>query len=278
VAQAKPDVRVAAAVPDDQPSLARRVARSFVPARLRPATLSVVRPLAYRGHAVHCACCDGDFSRFIPHQRRPFAKCPRCGALERHRLLVSYMRERTDLFSAELRMLHFAPEWCLQRELRRLPNLDYVSADLASPLAMDHVDLCDLPYGTDSFDVVICNHVLEHVDDDQRGLAEIRRVLRDDGRAIIMSPIDDASEWTLEDASVTTPEERLRVYWQRDHVRRYGRDFADRIASEGFTVEQIRYIDQFEAGEIKRQGLLRESPLFSHDDIFICRGQPRAGS
>jgi len=259
------------AIPDDHPSLARRAARAVVPGRLRPELLSVVRPLRYRGHAVHCACCGGDFARLIPHQNRTFAKCPRCGALERHRLLVSYLREHTDLFTARLDVLHVAPEWCLQRELRRQPNLRYVSGDLDSPLAMDQIDLLDLPYGAESFDVVICNHVLEHVDDDRRALLEIRRVLRPSGRAIIMSPIDGASSVTLEDPSVETPDERLRVYWQRDHMRRYGVDFADRVANCGFDVETIHHIDQFDEHEITRQGLRRESALFSDDDIFLCR-------
>jgi SAM-dependent methyltransferase len=260
-----------ATIPDDQPSLARRAARTVVPGRLRPEFLSLVRPLRYRGHAVHCACCGGDFARFIPHQNRPFAKCPRCGALERHRLLVSYLRERTDLFTAKLDVLHVAPEWCLQRELRRQPNLRYLSGDLDSPLAMDKIDLLDLPYRAGAFDVVICNHVLEHVDDDRRALLEIRRILRLGGRAIILSPIDGASPVTVEDPRVTTPEERLRVYWQRDHVRRYGADFADRVADCGFDVETIHHIDRFDEHEVNRQGLRRESALFADDDIFLCR-------
>lgn len=257
-------------IPDDRSSLPRRAARSLVPARLRPELASIVRPLRYKGDAAHCACCGGDFARFVPHQNRPFAKCPRCGALERHRLLVSYLREHTDLFTARLDVLHVAPEWCLQRELRRQPNLNYVSGDLDSPLAMDRIDLLDLPYGAETFDVVICNHVLEHVDDDRRALREMRRILRPGGRAVIMSPIDAASSVTEEDSSIQTPEERLRVYWQRDHMRRYGGDFADRVAECGFDVETIHHIDQFDESEIGRQGLRRESALFSDDDIFLC--------
>jgi SAM-dependent methyltransferase len=263
-------------IPDDQSSLPRRAARALVPGRLRPELLSIVRPLRYKGDAAHCACCGGDFARFIPHQNRPFAKCPRCGALERHRLLVSYLREHTDLFTARLDVLHVAPEWCLQRELRRQLNLKYVSGDLDSPLAMDRIDLLDLPYAAETFDVVICNHVLEHVDDDRRALKEIRRVLRPDGRAVIMSPIDGTSSASVEDPRINTPEERLSVYWQRDHMRRYGTDFADRVAECGFDVETIHHIDQFDEPEVDRQGLRRESTLFSDDDVFLCRAAASA--
>ena len=251
-----------ASIPDNRSSLARRAVRSFVPGKFRPAVVSLVRPLLYRGNAVHCACCDGDFSRFIPHQGRPYAKCPRCGALERHRLLVSYLRERTDLFAGRLKVLHVAPEWCLQLELRRLSNLDYVSADLDSPLATSHFELFGL---SQAF-----NHLAGKAGPPHRLDVHLRRVLRADGRAIIMSPIDPASPSTVEGLDVHTPEERRRVYWQRDHLRRYGRDFADRVASRGFSVDTIRYIDQFDATQVQRQGLRRESALFSDDDIFIC--------
>jgi predicted SAM-dependent methyltransferase len=260
-----------ASLPTDRRSPARRVARVLVPPRLRPAVASVVRPLRYRGDAVHCTVCGGHFSRFLPHQDRPFALCPSCEALERHRLLVSYLRERTDLFTARLKVLHMAPEWCLQRVFRRIPSLDYVSADLDSPIAMDQVDLLDLPYAAGSFDVVICNHVLEHVDDDRRALDEIRRVLRPDGRAILMSPIDDACSSTIEDPSVNTPEQRHRVYGQHDHLRRYGRDFGERVAEQGFNVDTIRYVDQLGADQIEHEGLRRDGVLFAYDDIFICR-------
>jgi SAM-dependent methyltransferase len=248
-----------------------RLAGSLVPGRIRPELAGALRSLRHRGDAVHCPCCDGDFDRFIAHRGRPFARCPRCGSLERHRLLIDFLREHTDLFTARLSVLHVAPEYALQRRLRALENLSYRSADLDSPLAMDKVDLLDMPYADGSFDVVICNHVLEHVADDRRALRELRRVLAPGGRAILLSPIDEALSATLEDPAVTSPEERDRVYGQSDHMRRYGRDFAARVAAVGFDVEVIAHIEQLDPRKIAREGLRRESELFAQDDVFLCR-------
>lgn len=136
---------------------------------------------------------------------------------------------------------------------------------------MDKVDLLDMPYPDRSFDVLICSHVLEHVADDRRALREIRRVLVPGGRAILMSPIDQDLSVTLEDPSVTTLSDRLRIFGQEDHVRRYGCDFAERVEAEGFDVEVISYVDRFTSEEIARNGLRRESTLFPIDDIFLCR-------
>lgn len=256
---------------DEHPSRLLGLARALVPARLRPRLAGAVRSVRHRGTAVHCPCCGGSFDRFIPHRGRPYAKCPGCGALERHRLLIDFLRRHTDLLLGQHSVLHVAPEWALQQQLRRLGNLSYRSADLDSALAMDRVDLLELPYAEESFDIVICNHVLEHVADDRRALREIRRVLRADGYAIVMSPIDAALTSTLEDPRVRSPSDRHRVFGQSDHLRRYGRDFATRVAGEGFDVDTIRYIDALDEQKIAREGLRREGGAFAEDDIFMCR-------
>jgi SAM-dependent methyltransferase len=253
------------------PSWQRRVARSLVPARIRPRLFGAVRSVRHRGHEVYCPLCEGEFDSFIPHRAVSPGRCPRCGSLERHRLLISFLCERGDLFAGSLSVLHIAPEYGLQRRLRRLGNLTYRSVDLDSPLAMDKADLLNMPYPDGSFDVVICSHVLEHVADDLIALSEIRRVLASDGRAILMSPIDDELSETLEDPTVTSPAERHRVFGQSDHLRRYGRDFAKRVTAAGFAVEVVSCIDGCDPEKIARQGLRRESKLFSNDDIFICR-------
>jgi SAM-dependent methyltransferase len=254
-----------------EPSLQRRMLRALVPAKMRPPLFGAVRSLRHRGNTVYCACCEGEFDSFIPHRGVRPGRCPRCGSLERHRLLIGFLGERTDLLTARLSVLHIAPEYSLQRRLRRLENLTYRSADLDSPLAMDKVDLLRMPYADHSFDVVMCNHVLEHVDDDRVALGEIRRVLRPDGRAILLSPIDDQLAETLEDAAITSPAERDRVFGQSDHLRRYGRDFATRVAASGFDVETVSYITGLDASKVAREGLRRESKLFPNDDVFICR-------
>jgi SAM-dependent methyltransferase len=255
-----------------------RLSSSLTPSRVRPQLVGAIRSLHRRGDAVQCPVCDGAFDRFIAHRRRAFARCPRCGSLERHRLLVGFLRERTDLFTARLRVLHVAPEYALQRRLRKLSNLSYRSADLDSPLAMDRIDLLDMSYPDGAFDVVICNHVLEHVADDRLALGEIRRVLVPGGRAILMSPIDVDLAATFEDPSVSTPAERDRVFGQSDHLRRYGRDFAERVAATGFAVEAVSYIDALDPAQIVRNGLRREGELFRDDDIFVCERSVDAAS
>ncbi len=245
-------------------------ARTVVPRRWRPALAARVRPLAHRGDAVACPCCGGTFGSFAPHRARPHAKCPRCGALERHRALWLYLAQRTDLLSAPLRVLHLAPERQLQRHLAGRSNLSYRSADLDSPLADDAVDVQALPYADGAFDVVLCNHVLEHVDDDRRAMRELARVLAPGGWAIVTCPIDGRLAATVEDPAVVAPADRLRVYGQEDHARRYGRDFGERLAEAGFAVTVERVVEQLPAAVVTRHGLRRDDPVFGREDVYRC--------
>lgn len=257
--------------------LLRRAARVLVPTRHRAKLAGSVRAFLHRGDAVHCPCCDGSFAEFIRHRGRPHARCPRCGALERHRLLWLYLTERTDLLSSPRSLLHFAPEPAYERRLKAIPGLRYVSADLDSPLAMDAVDIMDMPYADGSFDAVLCSHVLEHVNDDRRAMREIRRVLRPGGWAILMSPIDGRRTTTLEDPSITTPADRHRVFGQSDHVRLYGHDFATRLAEAGFAVRSDRYVEQLDPELVDRCGLRRDDDeAFRDEDIFFALAGPAA--
>ncbi len=247
-----------------------KAAAVAIPRRYRPALRRTVRPFLHRGDAVACPCCGGTFSRFVAHRTRPHAKCPRCASLERHRLLQLYIMERTELPDGKLSVLHFAPELELQRYLRDRPNLTHRSADIDSPLADDKVDIVDLPYADASFDAVICLHVLEHIPDDAKAMSELHRVLVPGGKAIVMVPIDHRRETTLEDPSVTSEEDRARVFGQFDHVRLYGRDFGDRLVAAGFDVRVDAFLDELPPERVARLGLRRDQEQFGREDVYLC--------
>jgi SAM-dependent methyltransferase len=258
--------------------LPKRALLRLMPGARRHRLLGAVRAARHRGDAVECPCCGSSFSRFLPHRGRQQAKCPRCGSLERHRVLWLFLERETDLFERRGAMLHIAPEYALQRRLSRLPGLRYVTGDLDSPLADHHLDVMDLPFPAASFDFLICNHVLEHVADDRRAMAEIHRVLAPGGWAILMCPVDRRRETTLEDPSARSPQERHRLFGQGDHLRLYGSDYADRLAAAGFAVRAERYADSFDSSSAARCGLRREDDAFGEEDVFLClRPEPGAG-
>lgn len=201
----------------------------------------------YIGRGVECPVCGTRRRKFLPYgyvHSRPNALCPRCLSLERHRLLWLYLQRETDLPTAYPRILHIAPEVCLMRKLRKHydghPGL-YLTADLESPLADLHFDVQHIPLEDDFTDVVICNHILEHVEDDRQALRELHRILKPGGWGIVLSPMDSSREETFEDDTITDPAERTHVFGQYDHRRIYGRDYADRLRSAGFEVADIDF-------------------------------------
>jgi SAM-dependent methyltransferase len=223
----------------------------------------------YRGDRVTCPICEGTFRTFLPKVKsvgpnRRNAKCPRCGASERHRHLWLYLRNRTTLFSEPLRVLHFAPEWTIEKRLRRCSNLDYTSADLDPDRAMVRMDLTDIPHPDGSFDVALCSHVLEHVADDRKAMSELYRILKPGGWAIVMVPLDHERARTFEDPRVVSPEERERLFWQADHVRLYGRDLHERLEEAGFGVSVESYRPEPAKDVVRRYGLRQ------HDEIYLC--------
>jgi SAM-dependent methyltransferase len=230
-----------------------------------------VAALPYRGTGRWCPVCERSSRQFkeFGNPPRGDAMCPHCGALERHRLVWLYFQQRTNLFDGSpKRVLHVAPELCLEPRLRKRLRDSYVTADLASPRAAVAMDITDIRYPDESFDVIFCSHVLEHVPDDRRAMAEFFRVLKGDGWAILLVPITAAA--TVEDPTVVDPAERLRLFGQEDHVRRYGPDYLDRLRTAGFEVYTTLVSDFVSADDAVRMGLTPAA-----GDIFLCAKPPR---
>ena len=188
---------------------------------------------------------DGkSFRKLLPYgygKQRKNALSPSTLSLERHRLMWLYLQNETDFFTAKKTVLHMAPEQCFLSLFRKQKNLDYTTADLYSPIADVKADICNLPFEDNSFDVVFCNHVLEHITDDTKAMQELYRVLKPGGMGIFQIPQDLSRATTFEDNSITDKKERAKVFGQYDHVRVYGRDYFDKLRSIGFKVEEIDY-------------------------------------
>ncbi len=175
-----------------------------------------------------------------------------------------YLKDKTNLVSDNLRVLHFAPESALQAIFKSMANLEYVSVDLCSPLAMFKMDITNVACKENTFDVILCNHVLEHIKDDKDAIRELYRVLKPGGWTILQSPVDLELETTFEDPDIVTPEEREITFGQSDHVRIYGRDYKDRIENAGFIVIVDSYVRGLGNETIKRCGLMGD------EDIYFC--------
>lgn len=188
---------------------------------------------------------DGkSFNSFLPYgygNQRNNVLSPSTLSLERHRLLWLYLKNETHFFSKNLKVLHFAPEQAFYKRFRNLKNLEYVTTDLNSPLADVKADICDLPFKDNEFDVILCNHVLEHIPDDTKAMQELFRILKHGGFGIFQIPQDLSREETFEDNSITDKKERARIFGQYDHVRIYGRDYFDKLRSIGFQVDEVDY-------------------------------------
>ena len=233
----------------------------------------VVRPfiaLYLKGNAYTDPIDGKSFRKFLPYGygiQRPNVLSPSTLSLERHRLLWLYLNNETDFLRPELdsgsrkilrknskdtetssaiKVLHMAPEQCFLKRFRKL-NHDYITADLYSPIADVKADITKLPFEDDSFDVVFCNHVLEHIPDDTKAMQELYRVMKKGGMGIFQIPQDLNRETTFEDDSITDPKERAKIFGQYDHVRVYGRDYFDKLRSICFTVDEVNYTEKLSA-------------------------------
>ncbi len=194
---------------------------------------------------------------------RPNALCPHCLSLERHRLIWMYLQQETDFFKTPLQVLHIAPEVCFMKRFEKQHGARYITTDIESPLAKVKADIHQLPFADNTFDAVLCNHVLEHVADDIQAMREIKRVLKPGGWAILQVPFfSPVPETTFEDNTITDKREREKIFGQDDHVRKYGQDYASRINASGLVAEKNNFAQTLSKEIIARASIMENEVLY----------------
>jgi len=224
-------------------------------------------PILYKGDKVECPVCEKSFSKFLSYgsavAQRDNVLCPYDLTLERHRLMWLYLKNKTDFFTKpDLKVMHIAPEQCFHKGFKKQQNLDYITGDLLSPIADLHFDLHNIPLKDDQYEVIFCNHVMEHVEDDLRCMQELYRIMKPGGWGILQVPIDSSRNTTYEDKSITSPEDREKHFWQYDHVRLYGTNYPNRLAEAGFRVETVDFKDEIGEALVERYRLQKDELLY----------------
>jgi predicted SAM-dependent methyltransferase len=228
-----------------------------------------LKRILYYGNRRYCPVCERSSRKFFPFGEieRKDAQCPYCRSLERHRFVWYYFSKKTSLLDGTMkRVLHFAPEKCLETRLRGAIGSNYVTADLMDTSVNVITDIMNMGFADESFDVIYCSHVLEHVIDDLAAIRELYRVLRLNGWAIILLPLSQSLDKTFEDPSITDPELRLKYFGQHDHLRLYGRDFIERLSNIFDDIKIIYVSDLLFNEEAIRMGLSSEKT----GEIYYC--------
>jgi SAM-dependent methyltransferase len=243
--------------------------KAIVPNNLKPAALKAfyrLRAPFYSGDQVECPCCGGSFSKFLAftgyHRTRENAQCASCGSLERHRLMMLYLKSKTDISDQPMKVLHFAPEITMIKWLKAKDNVDYTSTDIESPLADILMDIHQITFEDNTFDAILCAHVLDHVGDDRKAMQELRRVMKPGAWALIQSGVDLSREQTFEDPDAVSPQDKLRIYGQIDLARQYGKDFPDRLEKAGFDVREDFFARELGPEVTARYGLLADEAIY----------------
>ena len=206
---------------------------------------------------------DGkSFRKFLPYgygKQRKNALSPSTLSLERHRLMWLFLNDETNFFTTikKLKVLHIAPEQCFLDIFKNQKNLEYITSDLESPIADVKADICDLPFKDNEFDVVFCNHVLEHIPDDYKAMQELYRVLKKGGFGIFQIPQDLNRATTFEDNTITDKKLRTEIFGQYDHVRVYGIDYFDKLRTIGFRVDEVDYTKRITSEKLERFCLMK---------------------
>ena len=259
----------------------RRISAFFVkvdsPSQaVKPAAQPVVKTPAPEPADKYCIVCDNPVHKFIPLDYEielfhihhviggglsPNCICPSCNAYDRERWIHYVLKNKLHLYEASGRVLHFAPERVLLKFMSQSKNIDYYTCDITPGRAMHIVDITDIQFRDNTFDYVICNHVLEHIPDEQKAISEVLRVLKPDGKWIFSFPICTDMQ-TYEDPTVVSEEDRLQKFGQEDHVRLYGYDYKERFEAHGLNLEFFSPQDELSAEEIEKYG-------FIPDDVII---------
>lgn len=217
-----------------------------------------------------CPACKSEIRLYLPvgEKLRYNAMCPVCRSAERHRSLWLYFENNPQLFqrteNKPLKILHFAPEKVFYDKFSKDASLDYypVDADPRCSRIRKCVDMTDIPYEDNIFDVIICNHVLEHIRDERKALQELYRVLKPGGTAFINVLIFDNLETTIESPDYNTPELRIKYYGQDNHVRAYGGDYVNRLEANGFHVEVIQPHLQYSEEKLRGYAVNKNEKIF----------------
>lgn len=230
-------------------------------------TLLALRALLFIGNKYTCPLCGWRLRAFTHGgaslRVRPLGYCPRCNSKARHRRWWLFLHEHTNLFSERLRLLQVAPQYCMSRSFGHMPNIDYIGVDHNNHRNISvKMALPATPLLSNSFDALICMHVLEHIPDDRQAMRELYRVLKPGGWAGISVPIH-LDQKTFEDPTITSPQERERAFGETVHVRYYGYDLVDRLAEAGFTIKMYPGID-VSARDSQKYGLRDD------ENIFFC--------
>lgn len=226
--------------------------------------LQPILDLFYRGNKFLDPINGKLYRTFLPYgyvKQRENALSPGTFSLERHRLLWLYLNNETEFFTKKIKVLHIAPEQCFYKLFKNLKNINYTTFDLNSPLADIKGDICKMPFEKNSFDYILCNHVLEHINDDKKAMMEIFRVLNVNGTAILQVPVNLNNKTTLEDNSITNKQERIEKFGQYDHVRLYGLDYFKRLQNIGFEVDQVKYASKFNDNEVLKYSINRNEVI-----------------
>lgn len=218
----------------------------------------------YRGSRYTDPINNKSYRKFLPYgyvHIRENVLSPGTFSLERHRLMWLYLQEKTDFFTKPYKVLHIAPEQAFYKRFKKLKNIDYITVDLNSPLADIKADITSLPFDNNWFDIIFCNHVLEHIPDDTQAMNELYRVMKPGGWGIFQIPLDKNRSVTFQDDSITDPEERTKIFGQYDHVRVYGWDYFDKLKKTGFQVKKINLSNELSNKEIDRYRLEKDEVL-----------------